>query len=33
MRDKWDRVQSGSTYGVITIEKAVANAVDIPDKR
>ena len=24
MRDKWDRVQSGSTYGAITINKAIA---------
>ncbi len=26
MRDKWDRAQSGSTYGEITLNKAVANA-------
>lgn len=26
MRDKWHRVQSGSTYGQITLEKAIANA-------
>ena len=26
MRDKWDRVQSGSTYGEITLKKAVAHA-------
>lgn len=25
MRDKWDRPQSGSTYGYITLEKAVCN--------
>lgn len=25
MRDKWDRPQSGSTYGYITLEKAVRN--------
>ena len=25
MRDKWDRKQSGSTYGLITLAKAVAN--------
>ena len=25
MRDKWHRVQSGSTYGQITLEKAIAN--------
>ena len=24
MRSKWDRVQSGSTYGALTLEKAVA---------
>jgi putative DNA primase/helicase len=29
MRDKWDRPQSGSTYGMITIEKAIANATEI----
>ncbi|WP_314050042.1 hypothetical protein [Peptostreptococcus stomatis] len=23
MRDKWDRIQSGSTYGMITLTKAV----------
>lgn len=28
MRDKWDRVQSGSTYGQITLEKAVSLASD-----
>jgi hypothetical protein len=27
MRDKWNRPQSGSTYGMITIEKAIANAL------
>ena len=26
MRDKWDRSQSGSTYGEITLNRAVANA-------
>ncbi|MBR5202548.1 MAG: nucleoside triphosphatase [Clostridia bacterium] len=26
MRDKWDRAQSGSTYGEITLNRAVANA-------
>ena len=26
IRDKWDRVQSGSTYGEITLKKAVAHA-------
>jgi len=25
-RDKWDRAQSGTTYGMITLEKAVSNA-------
>lgn len=35
MRDKWDRVQSGSTYGQITLEKAVSLASDFytPRKR
>ena len=28
MRSKWDRVQSGSTYGALTLEKAVAQAVE-----
>ncbi len=28
MRNKWDRVQSGSTYGALTLEKAVAQALD-----
>lgn len=28
MRDKWDRKQSGSTYGAITIQKAIAGCVD-----
>ena len=28
MRSKWDRVQSGSTYGALTLEKAVAQALD-----
>lgn len=28
MRGKWDRVQSGSTYGALTLEKAVAQALD-----
>ena len=28
MRSKWDRVQSGSTYGALTMEKAVAQALD-----
>lgn len=29
MRDKWDRKQSGSTYGVITIQKAIAVCTDV----
>lgn len=29
MRDKWNRPQSCSTYGMITIEKAIANATEI----
>ncbi|SJZ82895.1 DNA primase family protein, partial [Garciella nitratireducens] len=29
MRDKWNRPQSGSTYGMITIEKAIINATEI----
>lgn len=28
MRSKWDRVQSGSTYGALTMKKAVAQALD-----
>ncbi|MEA4973656.1 MAG: phage/plasmid primase, P4 family [Candidatus Metalachnospira sp.] len=28
MRDKWDRIQSGSTYGKLTLEKAVAEVSD-----
>lgn len=24
MRDKWDRKQSGTTYGIITLQKAVS---------
>ena len=28
MRDKWDRVQSGSTYGRLTIQKALSNVSD-----
>ena len=28
MRTKWDRVQSGSTYGALTLDKAVAQALD-----
>jgi putative DNA primase/helicase len=31
MRDKWHRVQSGSTYGQITLEKAIANTKETYD--
>lgn len=31
MRDKWHRVQSGSTYGLITLEKAIANTKETYD--
>ena len=35
MRDKWDRAQSGSTYGAITIERAVRDCKEVwsPDYR
>lgn len=29
MRDKWDRKQSGSTYGAITIQKAIASCSNV----
>ncbi len=29
MRDKWDRKQSGSTYGAITLEKAIAGCQEV----
>lgn len=29
MREKWDRKQSGSTYGAITIEKAIAGCTEV----
>lgn len=29
MRDKWDRKQSGSTYGAITIQKAIAGCSNV----
>lgn len=29
MRDKWDRKQSGSTYGIITIQKAIASCENV----
>lgn len=34
MRDKWDRKQSGTTYGTITLEKAIESTVAVydPDK-
>ena len=28
MRDKWDRAQSGSTYGMLTIQKALSGVTD-----
>lgn len=31
-RDKWDRKQSGSTYGIKTIEKAIENAINVYSK-
>ena len=33
MRDKWDRLQSGSTYGAITIENAIRHCRQIFDPR
>lgn len=34
MRDKWDRKQSGSTYGILTIQKAIAGCSETysPDR-
>lgn len=29
MRDKWDRKQSGSTYGALTIQKAIADCTQV----
>ena len=29
MRNKWDRQQSGTTYGAITIQKAIANCKEV----
>lgn len=29
MREKWDRKQSGSTYGAITLEKAIAGCTEV----
>jgi putative DNA primase/helicase len=29
MRDKWNRPQSGSTYGMITIQKAIASVTEV----
>lgn len=31
MRDKWDARRGGSTYGVMTIEKAIADVVEVYD--
>lgn len=33
MRDKWDRKQSGATYGKLTIKKAIENCQTIYDKQ
>ncbi len=33
MRDKWDRPQSGSTYGTITIQKAIENCEEVYSPR
>lgn len=33
MRDKWDRLQSGSTYGAITIENAIRHCKQVFDPR
>ncbi|MDL2225077.1 phage/plasmid primase, P4 family [Eubacteriales bacterium OttesenSCG-928-M02] len=33
MRDKWDRAQSGSTYGAITIQKAIDGCREVYDPR
>ena len=33
MRDKWDRRQSGSTYGALTIEKAIAGCAEVYSPR
>ena len=29
MRDKWDRAQSGSTYGALTIQKAISDCAEV----
>lgn len=29
MRDKWDREQSGSTYGALTLQKAISECTDV----
>ena len=29
MRDKWDRKQAGSTYGIITLQKAIADCKNV----
>lgn len=33
MRDKWDRQQSGSTYGTLTIQKAIADCSEVYEPR
>ena len=33
MRDKWDRPQSGSTYGAITVQKAADECTEVYDPR
>lgn len=33
MREKWDRKQSGTTYGAITIQKAIASCADTFDPK
>lgn len=33
MRDKWDRAQSGSTYGALTIQKAIADCENVYEPR
>lgn len=29
MRDKWDRKQAGTTYGALTVQKAIANCTEV----
>ena len=33
MREKWDRAQSGSTYGALTIQKAIAGCTEVYHSR